>query len=167
MLERQVQKGIISPSCSPYVSPAFLVAKANGKSRLVLDFRVLNSHIDKACWPIPKIADILDKLSGCNYITTLDLCEGFHQLGLHKDSRKYTAFITDFGLYEWNVSPMGLKTSPNLFQHTMDRILQGMSMDPGLLDGSKTPCDVIHLQKNLIGEDCFIYIDVFCSRISE
>ena len=51
--------------------------------------------------------------------------DGFHQCPLAEDSKKYTAFVTECGLYEYNVSPMGLKTSPNHFQYMVDSVLSG------------------------------------------
>ena len=38
-------------------------------------------------------------------------------------SRKYTAFTTPMGLYQWKVLPMGIKTSGAVFQQLIDSIL--------------------------------------------
>ena len=43
-----------------------------------------------------------------------------------------TAFITLFGLFEFNVLPMGLKTSPATFQRMMGDVLSDM-IDNGVL----------------------------------
>ena len=48
---------------------------------------------------------------------------GYHQTPLHSDSQEYTAFITQYGLFEWNRVAMGLKGS---FQRSMaNNVLQG------------------------------------------
>ena len=126
IIEDQLQKGMIRPSQSPYASPAFLVPKAGGSGhRLVVDMRLLNKSVEKSTWPIPRIYEILDKLAGTHYFTTLDLVDGFHQCELEEDSRKYTAFKTQFGTFEYNTSPMGLISSPNHFQFVMSTILSG------------------------------------------
>ena len=38
--------------------------------------------------------------------------------------REKTAFITDFGLYEFNVIPFGLRNDPGTFQRLMNYVLQ-------------------------------------------
>ena len=164
ILDGQLRKGMISPSQSPYASPAFLVPKPGGKWRLVVDMRKLNKMVEKSTWPIPRIYEIIDKLAGSHFFSTLDLVDGFHQCTLHEDSRKYTAFITAFGTYEYNTTPMGLITSPNHFQFVMQTILAGKTSqtevetkhgdykDDGLDNNSSK-------NENLIGNYCFLYID--------
>ena len=103
IIDDQLKKGMISANQSPFTSPAFLVPKPGGKWRLVIDFRRLNQSVEKSSWPIPKMADILNKLAGSTYLSSLDLVDGFHQCSLHESSRKYTAFVTSAGVYEYNV----------------------------------------------------------------
>ena len=161
ILDGQLRKGMISPSQSPYASPAFLVPKPGGKWRLVVDMRKLNKMVEKSTWPIPRIYEILDKLAGSHFFSTLDLVDGFHQCMLHEDSRKYTAFITAFGTYEYNTTPMGLITSPNHFQFVMQTILAGKTEETN--SDRQRHGDHRHntqkKQENLIGDFCFLYID--------
>ena len=45
---------------------------------------------------------------------------------LHPDSQEYTAFITQYGLFEWNRVAMGLKGSGPFFQRSMtNKVLAG------------------------------------------
>ena len=163
ILDGQLRKGMISPSQSPYASPAFLVPKPGGKWRLVVDMRKLNKMVEKSTWPIPRIYEILDKLAGSHFFSTLDLVDGFHQCMLHEDSRKYTAFITAFGTYEYNTTPMGLITSPNHFQFVMQTILSGKTSQTNRVkhgDYKSSELDNISSNtENLIGNYCFLYID--------
>ena len=55
---------------------------------------------EKNCWPIPRIDEIVDKMHGAKLFTSIDLAYGFHQIGIDEGSKKYTAFITENGLYE-------------------------------------------------------------------
>ena len=125
IIRKQLEKNMIRVSSSPFASSAFLVPKSNGKSRLVVDFRKLNSSIQHHSWPIPVMSHIIDKLGGNSHFSSMDLVDGFHQCPLAENSKKYTAFITEAGLYEYNVTPMGLKTSPNHFQYMVDSVLSG------------------------------------------
>jgi len=56
----------------------------------------------------------------------IDFTAGYHQTPLHPDSEEYTAFITQYGLYEWNRVAMGLKGSYPFFQRSMaNKVLAG------------------------------------------
>jgi hypothetical protein len=56
----------------------------------------------------------------------IDFTAGYHQTPLHPDSQEYTAFITQYGLFEWNRVAMSLKGSGPFFQRSMaNNALQG------------------------------------------
>ena len=56
----------------------------------------------------------------------IDFTAGYHQTPLHPDSLEYTAFITHYGLFEWNRVAMGLKGSGPFFQRSMaNKVLVG------------------------------------------
>ena len=42
------------------------------------------------------------------------------------ESRKKTAFMTPYGLFEFNVMPFGLHGAPATFQLMMDNLLRGL-----------------------------------------
>jgi hypothetical protein len=44
--------------------------------------------------------------------------------GIAEKDRAKTAFVTKFGLFEWNVVPFGLANAPNFFMRWMDEIFQ-------------------------------------------
>ena len=157
ILDAQLRKGMIVPSQSEFTSPAFLVPKPGGKARLVVDYRVLNSAIEKSSWPIPRMYEILEKLDGCQFLSSLDLVDGFHQCPLHEDSRKYTAFITEAGCYEYTTSPMGLATSPNHYQFVMETVLKGKARQTEKIQ--KVDLSATQDTDNLLGTISHIYID--------
>ena len=78
--EQQVQEmfaqGIISPSQSPWSSPAVLVKKKDGTFRFCVDYRKLNTVTVKDAHPLPRIDDTLEMMHGCRYFSTLDLVGG-------------------------------------------------------------------------------------------
>jgi len=53
------------------------------------------------------------------FFGVMDLTAGFHQAPLSESAKRWTAFITAFGMFEWNRVPMGLKGAPSYFQHAM------------------------------------------------
>lgn len=159
-LNNQVQKmldeNIIKHSHSPYNSPLLLVPKKNTggekKWRLVVDFRQLNKKIIPDKFPLPRIDEILDQLGRAKYFTTLDLMSGFHQIPLSEESKKYTAFSTDTGHFEFNRLPFGLNISTNSFQRMMTIALSGLPPECAFLyvdDIIVIGCSVEHHLSNL------------------
>ncbi|XP_054281203.1 uncharacterized protein LOC128998872 [Macrosteles quadrilineatus] len=67
--------------------------------------------------------DILTYLNGCKWFCTLDLNSGYWQIPIREEDKSKTAFITPDGLWESQVTPFGLKTSPAVFLRCMP--LQG------------------------------------------
>lgn len=101
-----------------WVSPAFCVPKANGKVRLVCDYRAVNERL-----PIPSgapshsLTDWRESLrSESRWYATVDIRDAFHRLKLGDAAKKYLnmSIQLEDGLrtYEWLVMPMGLSTAP-------------------------------------------------------
>ena len=122
-VEAFIAKGWIEPSVSPWSSSVLFIPKPNGKLRFCVDYRRLNAVTVGDQGPVPLTGELLDSLGGSVYFSALDLASGYYQLGMHPDSRPYTAFPTPYGLYQWKVMPMGLKTAPAIFQRAMNSIL--------------------------------------------
>ncbi|KAL2077879.1 hypothetical protein ACEWY4_027383 [Coilia grayii] len=76
LLESQV----IRESCSPYASPIVLVRKKNGTLWLCVDYRQLNSKTRRDAFPLPRIEESLDALTGASWFSTLDLASSYNQV---------------------------------------------------------------------------------------
>ncbi|CAM5144060.1 unnamed protein product, partial [Eretmochelys imbricata] len=61
---------------------------------------------------MPRPDELLDKLGGARYLTTMDLTKGNWQVPLDADARLKSAFINPLGLYEFLTLPFGLKGVP-------------------------------------------------------
>ena len=128
-LDAFLEKDLITPCHSPYSAPAMLVAKKNGKLRLVVDYRQLNNLTIRSCWSIPSIEKLFDTLERSAYFTTIDMSWGFYQLPMEIESRDLTAFSTPFGSFKWLQMPMGLTGSPNTSQSPMECVLMGLTWE--------------------------------------
>lgn len=118
---------IITPSREPYYSHAFVVPKPNGKWRFVVDYKNLNLITEMERWPIPNIKEMLFRLGDKKpkYYAVFDLTSGYYQAPISANSRKWTAFMTWNGVYEWKRLPMGLKGAPSYFQRVMSTHVLG------------------------------------------
>ncbi|XP_055837929.1 uncharacterized protein LOC129906276 [Episyrphus balteatus] len=129
-IDELLADGRIEPSNSPYSSPIVLVKKKNGTWRVCVDYRQLNEISIMDAYPLPQILAVLDKLKQANFISTIDLKQGYWQIPLEEESRPVTAFtVPGRGLFQWRVLPCGLNSSAATFQRMLDSVL-GPEMDP-------------------------------------
>ena len=89
-------------------------------------YRLLNRVTKKDAYPLPRIDDSLDALSGSELFSTLDLASGYWQVEVDPRDREKTAFTTHQGLFEFKVMPFGLCNGPSTFQRLMDSALNGL-----------------------------------------
>ena len=128
-IEQLLAAGVIRPSKSPYTSNVVLVRKKNGKLRLCVDYRQLNSITVKDSFALPRMEEIFDCLHGAKYFTTIDMKAGYHQIEVEEAHKERTAFtVGSIGFYEYNKMPFGLTNSPATYQRIMQEILGDLNM---------------------------------------
>jgi len=125
-VEEMLQHGVVKPFTSPWASPIVLVKKKDGTARFCVDYRKLNDVTRKDAYPLPRIDETLDALSGSKVFTTLDLASGYWQVEMSAADREKTAFATRHGLFEFQVMPFGLCNAPGTFQRLMEFVLAGL-----------------------------------------
>ena len=124
MITDLLDKGLVTPSTSPYGAPLLFIPKKKGGYRVCCDWRELNAITKTIQFPIPRIDETLDQLSGAQFFSTIDLNSGYFQVKLHPEECERTAFSTPYGHYEFKVLGQGLKNAPAIFQSMMTRIFQ-------------------------------------------
>ncbi|CAF0975241.1 unnamed protein product [Brachionus calyciflorus] len=112
IIDEQLEAGLIEPSSSPWSSPINIVAKTDGGIRVTQDYRLLNAVTIKDAYPLPVIEHLFNLL--------------FTSFYSHPNSRMFTAFSCEFGLFQYIVMPMGLTNSPATFQRLMNKIFKSL-----------------------------------------
>jgi len=115
-LAEMYKYGIIEDADTPYYdSPIFCVRKRDSSKCLVIDLRGINALIVPRLIQLPNIDELLNNIAQQkpNWYSVLDIKSAYWQLGLHPNSRPYTAFTAPSGRrYQFCRSPFGLSTSP-------------------------------------------------------
>lgn len=93
----------------------------NGKLGICADFKYLNKAVKRVRYLISTLENLLHKLK-------LDKAFGFWQIPLQSDSAKLTTFRSIYGRYFYNRIPFGISSISEIFQLTMEDILNKKTM---------------------------------------
>ena len=122
-IHKMLQTNQIRPSHSPWSSPVIIHKKQDGSVRFLVDYRKLNSVTKKDSFPQPTPEELLQRLGGHRFYTKLGLKSGYFQIPIHEADKEKTAFVTQDGLWEFNVLPQGIMNGPPTFQRIMHNLL--------------------------------------------
>ena len=134
-IERLCTYGVLRKiNVSEWACPMFTIAKPDGSLRSLADLREVNKVIKRKPYPLPKITDMLQKLEGFMYATSLDLNMGYYHILLTPNARRLCTIVLPWGKYEYIRLPMGLCNSPDIFQEKMSELMQGLEFARAYLD---------------------------------
>jgi len=134
-LERLCEYGILRKiNRSEWACPMFTIAKPDGSLRSLADLRELNKVIKRKPYPLPKITDMLQRLEGFMFATSLDLNMGYYHILLTPNASRLCTIVVPWGKYEYLRLPMGLCNSPDIFQEKMSELMQGLEFARAYLD---------------------------------
>jgi len=134
-VERLCKIGVLRKvNDSEWAAPTFIIPKKDNTVRFISDFRQLNKCLKRKPYPLPKIQDLLLKLEGFTFGTSLDLNMGYYHIRLDPDSQKLCTIILPWGKYEYLRLPMGLCNSPDVFQEKMNNLLGDLEFIRAYID---------------------------------
>jgi len=87
-----------------------------------VDYRKLNNVTIKDTYAVSLISDIFNYIgNNSQYLFTIDLFSGFHQIPMTEEDKDKTAFTTMFGSYNFRIMTFGLCNAPSSFQYERNR----------------------------------------------
>ena len=75
---------------------------------------------------MPHIQELLTKLEGFSYASSLDLNMGYYHIRLDTDASKLCTIVLPWGKYEYLRLPMGAASSADIFQEKMSELMCGL-----------------------------------------
>lgn len=121
-------EGVVSKVTIPteWVNSLVIVHKKDKSLRLCLDPKDLNKAIRREHFKIPTIDEILSRVNGTKYFSTIDCSNGFWQIKLDQESSFLCTFNTPFGRYKFNRLPYGISSAPEVFTKTLRQMFDAV-----------------------------------------
>ena len=164
LVDKLLRDEVIEPvpidETSEWISPAFFVPKEGGKAgvRLVTDFTQLNKAIKRPVHPFPSANDITRKIQAeTKFFAKMDATQGYHQVPLAEESRKFTTFLIPRGKFRYRRGPMGLRSTNDCWCARSDIVIQGLPNVSKIVDNilvTAPTIDKLHKTLRIILERC-------------
>ncbi len=123
-IDAMLEAKVIRECESPWNSPITTARKPDGSIRVCLDLRKVNLQSKPDVKPIPRGDELLSKLNGMSYFSSIDCMSGYWQVKLDEASQPITAFSVGSGkTYCFTRIPFGYRCSGNAFQRCMETVL--------------------------------------------
>ena len=105
---------------SGFYSRLFVVMKASGAWRPVIDLSTLNLRVQQTSFKMETLQSVLVSVRPGDWMESLDLKDAYLQVSMHPDSRKFLRFMVGGGkVYQFKVLCFGLSTAPQVFTRVM------------------------------------------------
>ena len=122
---RLLENDIIEESISPWRSQCLVVKQKGDKWRLCIDYsQSVNRYTELDAFPLPRIDELVNELSKHHFFSKYDLKNAYHQIPLHPDDKKLTAFEANGKLLQFKRIPFGLTNAVGAFQRTVTQIIK-------------------------------------------
>ena len=120
-LQTLLRKGAVEPAPqSPgFYSRLFLVQKASGSWRPIIDLSTLNDYVTSSHFHMETPQSVLRSIRQGDWMVSLDLQDAYLQVPVHHDSRCYLRFVVGGRTYQFRVLCFGLTTAPQVFTRIM------------------------------------------------
>jgi len=102
-LDEMLKNRKIHSSKSSDCDPIFVATQANGKLRIVVDYRELNAITIKDKYCLPHMTTLIEQVGTSQLFTRLDLKTGFNLLRTAEGDEWKTVFKTRHGQYEYTL----------------------------------------------------------------
>ena len=117
-VEAMLAKGTLEIARDPgpgFYSRLFLVEKATGGWRPVIDLSHLNDFVKLTSFKMETVASVLLSVREGDFLASLNLKDAYFQIPIHGSSRKLLRFMSEGTVYQFKALCFGLSTAPQVF----------------------------------------------------
>ena len=117
-VEAMLAKGALEIARDPgpsFYSRLFLLEKATGGWRSVIDLSHLNDFVQLTSFKMETVASVLLSVREGDFLASLDLKDAYFQIPIHGSSRKLLRFMSEGTVYQFKALCFGLSTAPQVF----------------------------------------------------
>ena len=117
-VEAMLAKGALEIALDPgpgFYSRLFLVEKASGAWRPVIDLSHLNEFVHLTRFKMETVASVVLSVREGDFLASLDLKDAYFQIPIHPSSRKLLRFTSEGTVYQFRTLCFGLSTAPQVF----------------------------------------------------
>ena len=117
-VEAMLAKGALEIARDPgpgFYSRLFLVEKATGGWRPVIDLSHFNDFVQLTSFKMETVASVLLSVREGDFLASLDLKDAYFQIPIHGSSRKLLRFMSEGTVYQFKALCFGLSTAPQVF----------------------------------------------------
>ena len=117
-VETMLSKGaveVVTDRSPGFYSRLFLVEKASGGWRPVIDLSPLNRFVRQTRFRMETVRSVMDSIRRNDFLLKIDLKDAYFQIPIHKNYRKYLRFTVGQSSYQFKALCFGLATAPQVF----------------------------------------------------
>ena len=113
----------VPPSFVRCISHGFVVPRADGRWRMVVDYKRLNRHLSPKKFKVESWAEVIPLLKQGSLLTRIDLKDAYYHIPLTRSAQRYLAFRVGSRLYVPAGMPFGVATAPRDFTRLLKPVV--------------------------------------------
>ena len=106
---------VVEPPSPGYYSRLFLVPKASGGWRPIIDLSPLNRALLLTDFKMETVASVITTIRAGDFMASIDLQDAYFQIPVHPASRKFLRFMFEGEVLQFRCLCFGLATAPQVF----------------------------------------------------
>ena len=115
LLAKEPIEPVHSPPSPGFYGRIFVVPKASGAWRPVLDLSALNQYLRRIPFRMETAQSVREAIRPGDWAASLDLTDAYFHILIHRRDRKWLRFVWNGRIYQFRALPFGLSLSPWVF----------------------------------------------------
>ena len=106
-----------------FYSNIFPRPKPDGSSRVILNLKMLNVHMDKVHFKMDTFKEVTNLVFENCFFTSVDFKHAYYSVAVNPDDRRWLRFVWRDSHYQFTCLPQGLTSAPRIFTKLLKPVL--------------------------------------------